>query len=57
MPLVAEATSFGGVHSSAERRLRWGMDDVSPGFIRMSTVLEDPADCSADVLGALDATR
>ena len=28
--LVAEATSFGGVHSSAERRLRWGIDDVSP---------------------------
>ena len=55
--LVAEATSFGGVHSSAERRLRWGMDDVSPGFIRFSSGLEDARDVIADVLGALDAAR
>lgn len=53
--LVAEATSFGGVHSSAERRLRWGIDDVSPGFIRLSTGIEDAGDLVADVLGALDA--
>jgi cystathionine gamma-lyase len=53
--LVAEATSFGGVHSSAERRLRWGMDDVSPGFIRLSCGLEDAGDIVADVLDALDA--
>ena len=54
--LVAEATSFGGVHSSAERRLRWGIDDVSPGFIRLSTGLEDARDLIADVLAALDAS-
>jgi cystathionine gamma-lyase len=54
--LVAEATSFGGVHSSAERRLRWGIDDVSPGFIRLSTGIEDADDLVADVLAALDAT-
>ena len=54
--LVAEATSFGGVHSSAERRLRWGIDEVSPGFIRLSTGIEDAGDLVADVLGALDAT-
>jgi cystathionine gamma-lyase len=53
--LVAEATSFGGVHSSAERRLRWGIDDVSPGFIRLSTGLEDAGDLIGDVLAALDA--
>ena len=53
--LVAEATSFGGVHSSAERRLRWGIDDVSPGFIRMSAGIEDGGDLVADVLAALDA--
>jgi cystathionine gamma-lyase len=53
--LVAEATSFGGVHSSAERRLRWAMDDVSPGFIRLSCGLEDAADLVADVIAALDA--
>jgi cystathionine gamma-lyase len=54
--LVAEATSFGGVHSSAERRLRWGIDDVSPGFIRLSTGVEDARDLVADVFAALDAS-
>lgn len=54
--LVAEATSFGGVHSSAERRLRWGIDDVSPGFIRFSAGIEDSGDLVADVSAALDAT-
>jgi cystathionine gamma-lyase len=53
--LIAEATSFGGVHSSAERRLRWGIDDVSPGFIRLSAGIEDPADLVADARAALDA--
>ena len=54
--LIAEATSFGGVHSSAERRLRWDMDDVSPGFIRFSAGIEDPDDLVADVCTALEAT-
>jgi len=54
--LIAEATSFGGVHSSAERRLRWGMDDVSPGFIRMSAGIEDAGDLVADVCAALDVS-
>ena len=53
--LVAEATSFGGVHSSAERRGRWGTDDVPPGFVRFSVGLEDAADLQADVLRALEA--
>lgn len=51
--LVAEATSFGGVHSSAERRDRWGTDDVPPGLIRFSAGIEDTADLVADVLAAL----
>ena len=55
--LVAEATSFGGVHSSAERRARWGTDAVGPGVVRLSAGIEDAADLLADVLGALDATR
>ena len=38
-PLLRPATSFGGVHSSAERRARWG-DDVDPGFIRLSVGCE-----------------
>ena len=54
--LIAEATSFGGVHSSAERRLRWAMDDVSPGFIRMSAGIEDGDDLVADLCAALDAS-
>jgi cystathionine gamma-lyase len=53
--LVAEATSFGGVHSSAERRGRWGTDDVSEGLIRFSAGIEDTADLVADVRAALDA--
>lgn len=40
--LLQPATSFGGVHSSAERRLRWG-DDVAPGAVRLSVGCE-PAD-------------
>lgn len=55
--LVAEATSFGGVHSSAERRDRWGTDDVPPGFIRFSCGIEDSADLIADVIGALKNVR
>lgn len=34
-PLIQPATSFGGVHTSAERRARWG-DAVAPGFVRLS---------------------
>jgi cystathionine gamma-lyase len=52
--LVAEATSFGGVHSSAERRARWAGNDVPEGFIRFSVGCETAADLLADVAGALD---
>ncbi|OLZ68497.1 cystathionine gamma-lyase [Streptomyces sp. IMTB 2501] len=52
--LVEDATSFGGVRSTAERRRRWGGDAVPEGFIRMSVGAEDPEDLIADVLGALD---
>lgn len=38
-PLIEAATSFGGVHSSAERRARWG-DAVPPGYVRMSVGTE-----------------
>ncbi|MEJ7894367.1 MAG: PLP-dependent transferase [Solirubrobacteraceae bacterium] len=54
--LVEEATSFGGVHSTAERRARWGTDDVSPGLIRLSAGIEDTDDIVADVLAALSAS-
>ncbi|MEU9990577.1 cystathionine gamma-lyase [Streptomyces sp. NPDC048045] len=54
--LVEDATSFGGVRSTAERRGRWGGDAVPEGFIRMSVGAEDPEDLVADVLRALDAS-
>ena len=53
--LVAEATSFGGAHTTAERRARWGTDAVSEGFVRLSAGLEDAGDLIADVLASLDA--
>ncbi|MFI6640386.1 cystathionine gamma-lyase [Streptomyces sp. NPDC050504] len=53
--LVDDATSFGGVRSTAERRGRWGGDAVSEGFVRFSVGAEDPVDLLADVVGALDA--
>ncbi|MFE0137680.1 cystathionine gamma-lyase [Streptomyces sp. NPDC059037] len=52
--LVDDATSFGGVRSTAERRGRWGGDAVAEGFVRFSAGAEDPADLVADVLRALD---
>lgn len=52
--LVDDATSFGGVRSSAERRGRWGGDAVPEGFIRFSAGAEDTDDLVADVLRALD---
>jgi cystathionine gamma-lyase len=52
--LVTEATSFGGVHTTAERRARWGTDAVGEGFIRLSCGVEDTEDVLADVLAALE---
>jgi cystathionine gamma-lyase len=52
--LVAEATSFGGVHSSAERRARWGGDAIGPGYVRLSAGCEDSDDLIADIGRALD---
>ena len=54
LELVSEATSFGGVHASAERRGRWGTDAVPEGFIRFSAGCEDAADLLADVAQALE---
>ncbi|MEU8826156.1 cystathionine gamma-lyase [Streptomyces sp. NPDC048636] len=55
--LVDDATSFGGVRSTAERRGRWGGDAVPEGFIRLSVGAEDPDDLIADVLRALDGAH
>jgi cystathionine gamma-lyase len=53
--LVREATSFGGVHSTAERRARWGGDAIGEGFIRFSVGCEDVGDIIADVASGLHA--
>ncbi|WP_436501538.1 cystathionine gamma-lyase [Actinokineospora sp. HUAS TT18] len=50
--LVAAATSFGGLHSTADRRAQWG-DPVPDGLVRFSCGCEDAADLVADVLAAL----
>ena len=57
LTIVREATSFGGVHSSAERRGRWGGDAISDGFIRFSVGCEPAEDLLEDVEQALAATR
>lgn len=38
-PAIFASTSFGGIHTSAERRARWG-DDVADGFVRLSVGCE-----------------
>jgi cystathionine gamma-lyase len=54
--LVVAATSFGGLHTTADRRAQWG-DDTSPGLVRLSCGIEDPADLVADITAALDGLR
>ena len=41
--LAVPATSFGGVHTSAECRIRWG-DKVTDGFIRLACGIEPTED-------------
>jgi cystathionine gamma-lyase len=55
--LITQATSFGSVMTTAERRARWGGDDVAPGFIRLSAGCEAIEDLLADMAQALDAVR
>ncbi|HJR52090.1 MAG TPA: cystathionine gamma-lyase [Gemmatimonadota bacterium] len=54
LTLVREATSFGGIHSTAERRARWGGDAISEGFIRFSVGCESAEDILSDVADALE---
>jgi len=53
--LWTAATSFGGVHSTVDRRAQWGGDDVAPGFLRLSCGIEDTVDLVRDLSAALDA--
>ncbi|GAY16568.1 cystathionine gamma-lyase [Mycobacterium sp. shizuoka-1] len=52
--LLVAATSFGGIHTSVDRRARWG-DAVPDGFARISAGIEDTDDLLTDVLTALEA--
>lgn len=52
-PFLRPATSFGGVHSSAERRARWG-DAVAEGFVRLSVGTEPAEPLWAALEEALD---
>jgi cystathionine gamma-lyase len=51
--LWTAATSFGGVHSTIDRRAQWGADAVGPGFVRLSCGIEDTADLVADLADGL----
>ncbi len=51
-PMIAQATSFGGVHTSGERRARWG-DAVPAGFVRLSIGIEPPEPLWAAISYAL----
>lgn len=51
--LITEATSFGAIHTTAERRARWGHDDVPEGLVRLSAGCEAIEDLLADVAQAL----
>ena len=50
--LLVASTSFGGIHTSVDRRARWG-DPVSDGFARISLGIEDTDDLIADIEQAL----
>jgi cystathionine gamma-lyase len=50
--LVFAATSFGGLHTTADRRAQWG-DDTPEGLVRLSCGVEDTADLLADIDEAL----
>jgi cystathionine gamma-lyase len=51
--LVVAATSFGAVHTTADRRAQWG-DDAPDGLVRFSCGVEDTDDLVADITAALD---
>ncbi len=51
--LILQATSFGGIHTTAERRARWGGDAIPEGFIRLSAGCEDTQDLLEDLAQAL----
>jgi cystathionine gamma-lyase len=53
--LWTAASSFGGVHSTVDRRAQWGADAVAPGFVRLSCGIEDTDDLVEDLAAGLAA--
>lgn len=53
--LAVAATSFGGLHTTVDRRAQWGGDRVPEGFVRISCGCEDTADLVADFVAAADS--
>ena len=51
--VIRPTTSFGGVHTSAERRARWG-DNVPEGFVRLSVGCEPLEQLWKEMKAALD---
>ncbi len=51
-PFIAQSTSFGATHTSAERRARWG-DPVPEGFVRLSVGVEPVGPLWAAMAAAL----
>lgn len=52
--VIRPTTSFGGLHTSAERRARWG-DKVPEGFVRVSVGCEPLAQLWKEMKAALDS--
>ena len=52
--VVTNATSFGGIATTAERRARWGHDAIDPGFVRMSVGCEAVEDLLEDFRRGLE---
>jgi cystathionine gamma-lyase len=51
--LIEQATSFGGLHTTAERRARWGGDAIAEGFVRLSAGCEHRDDLIEDLARGL----
>jgi cystathionine gamma-lyase len=51
---IRPTTSFGGLHTSAERRARWG-DNVPEGFVRLSAGCEPLEELWKEIRNALDS--
>lgn len=51
--IVLVCSIFGGIHTTAERRARWGGDAIADGFIRLSAGCEDTQDLLDDIAQAL----